>query len=203
VNEANMGFNKFCGPAALSILTGRNTDDCAMAITFVNGRYKVQGVTVGDLIAAGDRLGLNFTRQDVMTGHPLFFAASLLCKTDGMYLVMVPKHFIVLEVKGGVIHLCDNHTKTPINLQNSARLGQKVEGVYIVTEKPAPPIVTVVSSTFEAEKRVGGSVHIKQINRLSDGGVKILVVGKIELADDVQLQEIAFAIMEVTKKEVM
>lgn len=202
MNEANMGFNKFCGPAALSILTGRNTDDCAMAITFVNGRYKVQGVTLGDLIAAGDRLGLAFNKQDVMTGHPLFFAASLLCKMDGMFLVLVPKHFIVLEVKDGVIHLCDNHTKTPINLQNSARLGQKVEGVYKVTEKPAPPIVTVIESVFSAGI-TGSAVLVKKVNTLSDGGVKVYNLASIPISDPKEVQEIAFALMEATKKEVI
>lgn len=202
MNEANMGFNKFCGPAALSILTGRNTDDCAMAITFVNGRYKVAGVSVGDIIAAGDRLGLDFHKQEVMTGHPLFFAASLLCKTNGMYLVLVPKHFIVLEVIDGVIHLCDNHTKTPINLQNSARLGQKVEGVYKVTEKPPKPIVTVIESVFSAAV-VGSSVSLKKVNTLSDGGVKVYNLASIPISDPKEVQEIAFALMEATKKEVI
>lgn len=196
MNEANMGFNKFCGPAALSILTGKNTDECADQISRVNGHYKIKGVMVADLIAAGNRLGLDFNKLIVYEGRTLFFTASQLSRKDGRYLVLIPKHFIVLEVKSGNIQLCDNHTKTPIDLQNSARLSQRVEAVYSVHERPAPPIINIVSRELSAEY-VGGSIMVKRIVKYSDGTFKIYPNGTITL-EKKEIQDFSFKLMQLT-----
>lgn len=198
MNEANMGFNKFCGPAALSILTGKNTDECADAITLVNGQYRVKGVMVHDLMKAGGILGLEFTPLLAYGGRSLFFTASTLSKTDGRYLVLIPKHFIVLEVKDGNIQLCDNHTKQPIDLQNSARLMQRVEGVYRVTLKPVPPPITKISSELSAEY-VGGAIMVKRTIHYSDGTFKIYPSGSITL-ERKEIADFSFKLIQLVEE---
>lgn len=37
MNEVKFGMNKYCGPAVLFILTGKDTDECASVISAVNG----------------------------------------------------------------------------------------------------------------------------------------------------------------------
>lgn len=199
MDEVRMGFNKYCGPAALSILTGRNTDECAQAISSVNGTYKITGVTISDLTAAGDKLGLRFKYYPAAQGRSLFFIASMiLSKEDGMYLVLIPKHYVVVEVKDGVIQLCDNHTKTPINLQNSARLHQKVEQLYKVSIKPYIPPPTVVETTYGASY-LSDTLTIKQFDKMSDESIKTHLLGNLKVKGD-RLQDIAFAIMDIARK---
>lgn len=41
LNPVTQGFNKYCGPAVLSIVTGKSTDECADAISRVTRNYKV------------------------------------------------------------------------------------------------------------------------------------------------------------------
>lgn len=199
MNDANMGFNQFCGPAALSVLTGRNTDECAYAISCVNGQYKVKGVTTPDLVKAADRLGFNL-REVQVPGRSLFMVASILSHAEGQYVVVVPKHFVVIEVKDGSIQLCDNHTKQPIKLQNSARLSQKVEQVLKAEAKPyvAPP--REVDSNYVAEYR-NNRIQIERNIKYSDGTERSVVMGSIDILDRKHIQDIAFAMMGLTEND--
>jgi hypothetical protein len=134
LQSVKTGMNKFCGPAVLSILTGRDTDECAYAIGRINGSYQVKGVLLPDLLKAADSLG--FLSKKVETGNTLFSTMIRLAHNDGMYIVMVPNHFVVIEVVDKKIYFCDNHTKEPIQGAASARLGQQVISAYQVYKKP-------------------------------------------------------------------
>jgi ABC-type bacteriocin/lantibiotic exporter with double-glycine peptidase domain len=137
LKDVSFGQNKFCGPAVLSILTGKSTDECAYTITRINGNYNVSGVTLGDLLKAADRLG--FISEAVTPQGSLFRTLSSLVSNDGMYIVTIPKHFICIEIKDKKIYFCDNHTKEPIPAASSARLGMPVTAVNKVFKKPKPP----------------------------------------------------------------
>lgn len=139
LKEVNLGHNQFCGPAVLSILTGKSTDECAYAIGRIRNNYNVKGVTNNDLLAAANNLGF-YTDRVVVSGRSLYMAlVQLSTNGDGIYIVMVPKHFVCIEVKDKQIYFCDNHTKEPIKAASSARLHQVVESIYKVTRKPKPP----------------------------------------------------------------
>lgn len=196
MNDANMGFNQFCGPAALSVLTGRNTDECAYAISCVNGQYKVKGVTTPDLVKAADRLGFNL-RQVQIPGRSLFMVASMLSHAEGTYVVVVPKHFVVIEIAGGDIQLCDNHTKQPIKLQNSARLSQKVEQVLKAEKKPHVEPPREVSAEYKAEYR-NSRIQVERDIKYSDGTSRVVIMGSIDILDRKHIQDIAFAMMRLT-----
>lgn len=136
LNNATIGFNHFCGPAVLSILTGKNTDECAAVITGITGNYKVKGVMRLDLLEAASRLG--FANQPIETiSNSLFGAISELIHKDGIYIVTVTGHFVVIEINDKKAYFCDNHTKEPIRAEASARLSMKVVAINRVYPKPA------------------------------------------------------------------
>lgn len=143
-----MGMNKFCGPAVLAVLTGKTTDECARVISSVNGAYKVEGVLLSHLMKAADKLG--FDNQAVLGGNTLYSTLVRLAKSDGMYIVTVPNHFVAIEVKEGKAYFCDNHTKEPIPAGSSARLLQQVLNVNKVFKRPdtviekPKPVVEIV-----------------------------------------------------------
>ncbi len=198
MNNANIGFNQFCGPAVLSVLTGRNTDDCAYAISCVNGNYKVKGVLVPDLILAADRLGYEL-REVQVPGSSLFMIASVLSHAEGQYIIVVPKHYVIIEVKDGVIQLCDNHTKTPIKLQSSARLSQRVEKVLKAVVKPQVEIPREVSSEYVTEYR-NNRIYVERCINYSDNSTRNVTMGSLEILDKKHIQDIAFTIMKLTEE---
>jgi hypothetical protein len=137
LKSVNIGQNKYCGPAVLSILTGRSTDDCAYTISRINGQYSVAGVMLGDLLKAADKLG--FASEAADTGNTLYGTFIRLSNNDGMYIISIPNHFVVIEVINKKIYFCDNHTKEPIPAESSARMAQKVQAAFRVWKKPEPP----------------------------------------------------------------
>ena len=198
MNNADMGFNHYCGPAVLSVLTGRSSDDCAYAISCVNGNYKVKGVLVPDLILAADRLGYEL-REVQVPGSSLFMIASVLSHAEGQYIIVVPKHYVIIEIKDGVIQLCDNHTKTPIKLQSSARLSQKVEKVLKAVVKPQAEISREVSSEYLATYQ-NNRIQIERRIIYSDDIVRYVTMGSLEILDKKHIQDIAFAMMKLTEE---
>lgn len=193
-------FNIYCGPAVLSIFTGARADDCAEEISKINGAFKVKGVTVGDLILTGEAMGLSFTENLAFAGRSIFWAGSVLVKMPpGMYLVTLPKHYIALEVRDDTLYICDNHTKTELELQNSSRLSQKIERLWRV-EKLRPYSRPTIVNIEHAVERIGMDVHVKTIHTLSDGGIKILPLGSFRVSRPSDLRDIAFKLMELSDK---
>ena len=134
LKTANIGMNKYCGPAVLSILTGKSTDECAQVISKINGQYNVAGVQLSDLLKAADKLG--FASQKSIEIGSLYRTFTNLVKHDGMYIVAIINHFVCIEVQDKKIYFCDNHTKEPIPAASSARLSQPVLAIYRVWKKP-------------------------------------------------------------------
>jgi hypothetical protein len=142
------GFNKFCGPAVLSIMTGKSTDECARVISRINGSYNVTGVLLSDLLKAADKLGFDTINRD-SEGMSLYRSLVNLANSDGMYIITLEKHFVCIEVRDKKIYFCDNHTKEPIPAASSARLMLKVEAVHQVIERekqPEPPKPVITGS---------------------------------------------------------
>lgn len=193
-------FNTYCGPAVLSIFTGARADDCAEEITKINGAFKVKGVHTQDLIKAGTAMGLHFEEIPSFADRSIFWAGSVLIKMPPcQYLVTIPKHYVALETKDNSLYICDNHTKTEIELQNSSRLSQKIERVWKVT-KVRDYSKPIVVKTEYAVERIGVDVYVKMIQTLSDGGIKIVPLGSFKVASPAGIQEVAFKLMELSDK---
>lgn len=140
MKAVNLGMNKYCGPAVLSILTGKSTDECANVISRITGNYKVQGVWLEDLLKAANKLG--FTSEKIEPANTLFATMHrLAAKGDGMYIVTITGHFVVIEVNEGKLYFCDNHTKEPIPAASSARMMQRCLAAHKVIRKPPPQVI--------------------------------------------------------------
>lgn len=134
------GFNKFCGPAVLSIVTGKNTDVCARAISEVNGQYKVEGVYLKDLKKALEKLG--FKSDEVpFIGRSLYSALVSIAAYNGIYIVQLETHYVCVEIQDKKIFFCDNHTKEPMPAASSARLMNGVVSISKVEIKPKPALL--------------------------------------------------------------
>ena len=140
LNSVNIGMNKYCGPAVLSILTGKSTDECAAMISSVNSRYTVKGVSTKDLLEAAKRLG--FDSKLVPSGNTLYGSLVRLSNDEGMYIVSLSDHFVAVEVSDSKIYFCDNHTKEPMPAASSARMMQKCQRVDKVFKMAEPKIIS-------------------------------------------------------------
>lgn len=136
LNTVNMGQNRYCGPAVLSILTGKSTDECARVISSINGKYVIEGIELKHLLEAADRLG--FDCESISPSSTLFGSLVKLCHNDGIYIVTVTKHFIVIEVENGKIYFNDNHVKEPMPAASSARLQQSCKAIHKITKRREP-----------------------------------------------------------------
>lgn len=137
LNQVIFGVNKYCGPSVLSILTGKNTDECASAIMAVSGQKVVRGAQVPHILKAVDRLGFDHIRKPLIA-RSLYGCLCALANFDGFYLIVVPEHIVAVEVKDKEIYFCDNHTEKPIKAEASARLTQEVIDIYYIKERPKP-----------------------------------------------------------------
>lgn len=168
LNPVNIGMNKFCGPAVLSILTGKSTDECANVISSINGQYRVEGVQLIHLMQAASRLG--FDNQSVNTGGSLYSTLTRIVKDDGIYVLTVAgqnqsqNHFVVIEVHDKKIYFCDNHTKEVMPAASSARLLQKVLSTHKVFKRREPvqigSRITVEVNRFSKEIQVSTLRHL-------------------------------------------
>lgn len=138
LHAINFGVNQFCGPAVMSALTGKSTDECAAVISAVSGRQEIKAVQVAHLIEAFKRLKFEM-KELPRLGYSLFTNLSALSNKPGMYIVLVPKHVVAVEVtEDKKLYLVDNHSKDPLPAEGSARLSQKCDKVYKITELPKP-----------------------------------------------------------------
>jgi ABC-type bacteriocin/lantibiotic exporter with double-glycine peptidase domain len=192
LHTADIGHNKYCGPAVLSILTGKSTDECASVISHINGKYTVEGVKLADLLKAADKLG--FDSQEIAPFGSLFSQVSYLVHSNGLYIVTLPKHFVVIEINDKKAFFCDNHTKEPIPAASSARLSQKVISCHRVTKRPEPVLISTEIRVFQIDNYVNIERQHKHQNPKDDYSVSI---GALRLVSGVDLVFIANKLVEI------
>ncbi len=160
LKDINFGLNQYCGPAVLSALTGKSTDECASIIMSITGRAEVRAVNIEHLIKAFKRLRFDMTQIN-KTAYTLFGNLSHLSSQPGMYIVCVPKHVVAVEVtEDNHLYLVDNHSKQPLPAESSARLSQRCEAVYKITEKPQPKFertIIIIEQLYNNNIRIKAS----------------------------------------------
>jgi len=140
LKEVNFGLNQYCGPAVLSILTGESTDRCAAVISAISGEKEIKAVDRGHLREAFKRLKFDVEVTN-HSGSSLYGVLYRLRSQAGLYVVFVPHHVVAVEVTNKEIFICDNHSKTPLDIKSSARLMQRVEAVWKVFPHPIPKLI--------------------------------------------------------------
>lgn len=156
INNLREGYNKFCGPAVLSIITGKSTDECADVISRVTGEYKVKGVHIYDLLKAMKKLDMEYEQKD--SSGTLYATIIHHINDNGMYIISTPTHYVVIEILDKKVYFCDNHTKEPIQASSSARLGNQVITIHRVWVKEVSKPV-FLETTLEVAK-VNDTIHV-------------------------------------------
>jgi len=138
LNTINTGENKYCGPAVLSAICGISTDEAEKVINSVTNHNldrRVTGVWNHELNAAFESLGWK-AYQIPGVGRKSIFSLMYTMSAVGIYLFYLSSHVVAIEISSdGKRYLIDNQSKKPLNLSNSARLGQKVVGVVKLERK--------------------------------------------------------------------
>lgn len=129
LNVINQGTNTYCGPAVLSSITGISTDEAARLVNEVRKlppNTSVRGVYSHELDSAFRKLGYKVNEQDFPRKTSIYSCMFYITK-PGIYLFYIPHHVIAIEITDDKKrYIIDNHTKKPLNLSVSSRLGQKV-----------------------------------------------------------------------------
>lgn len=198
LKEVKFGFNKYCGPSVLSILTGRSTDDCAAVISKINKQYQVAGVQPDHLLRAAEQMGFD-TAAVPVSGYSLYRALTMLVNADGLYIIVVPQHFVVIEVQDKKIYFCDNHTKEPIPAASSARLGMEVLKCNRVTKNPdykEPVPLHVVSEELHVDK-YDTSIYVTRHTHWSDGKIDEKTIASVNAKSQEELQSVIEKLSQV------
>src|SRR6188768_651505 len=112
LNAINFGVNQFCGPAVLSALTGKTTDECAQVIQSISGERTIRAVQVHHLLKAFEKLRFKTEKMPVPLTS-LYANLTAYASKPGKYIVLVPHHVVAIEIKDGQVYLVDNHSKEP------------------------------------------------------------------------------------------
>lgn len=124
--------NTFCAPAVLAALANVDTDTAAKMLSDINGEKEITGVYLRDLLLAINKVG--YKNEWIRTKQKTLFTWLLMDRPkDGIYLVMILKHFILIEVDNPQVNLLDNHTKSSLRIASSARLNQRLISIYRLT----------------------------------------------------------------------
>jgi hypothetical protein len=196
LKEVNTGFNQFCGPAVLSALTGKSTDECASVISSISGRMEIRAVNTEHLLKALNKLRFNAEVHKIYS-YSLYGVLSNL--TNGMYIIMVPKHVVAVEVIDRTIYFVDNHTKHVIDAASSARLSQKVDAVYKITAMPQPKFINteIMVITFKS-----GYAKIECEDIYEDEKDNILRnIAHVNAKDKTELRLIAAKLLETLNEQ--
>jgi len=165
LKEINFGLNQYCGPAMLSALTGRSTDDTAAVLMQVSGKQVIKAIEVSYIIKALQKLRFVVEKQKLfhrsLYGVLTHLAVS---KNNGMFFVLVPHHVVAVEVTDDKVYLVDNASKAPIDASASARLSQAVEACYKVTPKGAPKFIR---TDYNVEV-INKTITVKAVNWYED-----------------------------------
>lgn len=182
------GINQFCGPAVISALTGMSVDDCANAISRVNGKTIIKAVDIADIIKTLKNLRFEVTEQRVQA-TTLFGIINILSAVDGIYIIGVPKHVIAIRVENNQVLICDNHTKTPIDARGSARLSQKVD-VILKCVALSPPKFLKSEIKIVGMNRIGFIQVVRNNYYENKEDNTNIILGQFTYKDDEELREI-------------
>jgi hypothetical protein len=126
--------NNYCGPAALSIITGMDTASAAERLRAITGRHAIRGIYTHELVSALDKEGYRVLRYRVQPEGVHTLARWLRLsrwrrRPDVYYLLVVARHFIVLKGR----KLADNHNPTGVFLRQYRHRRVRVRGAWVVS----------------------------------------------------------------------
>ena len=202
VKRAAKGHNRYCGPAALSIIAGIDTAEASAVIRFVNKKRSVQGTHDWEIIKSLNLLGYNVASAAKL--NPLkpktnpTLAGWL--KSDGrdgktLYLIAAGNHWLVVQGR----RYCCGKTSEIVSIRDEkVKRRARVTAVYRIEHArkvalaevlPAKVKVNDTEATARRKARALASKHGIEIEtyRSYDFGEynsSIIVWGQRDICDD-------------------
>jgi len=200
VKRAAKGHNRFCGPAALSIIAGIDTAEASAVIRFANKKRSVQGTHDWEIIKSLNLLGYNVASAAKLNPlkpktNPTLAAWLKSDERDGktLYLVAAGNHWQVVQGR----RYCCGLTKDIVSIRDAkVKRRARVTAVYridharkVALADVLPAKVKDVEATVRRKARTLAAKHgIKiEVERLYDGSdyyTSIIVWGQRDICDD-------------------
>lgn len=191
VKRAERGHNRFCGPAALSIIAGVDTAEAASVIRHVSGKRNVTGTSHGQLLRALALLGcraVSAAKVDPLhpKNNPTLAAWLRSGERDGqsLYLVAAGGHWQVVQgrryccgLTGCVVSIRDDRVKRRARIVGVWRI--EVERRVALSEVlPAKPKRNVqLDATRRKVHRIANLFGIEVETERCGGYTSIIVWG--------------------------
>lgn len=133
-----IGKNRWCGPAAFAIITGKDTDFAARELRALTNRRYIRGCSVTALVQAIQGQGYE-TKQVSESKWALKSQANKRPRVEhwvrsvmpAVYLVASSSHFMVIDTRTG--EACDNHTVYPKPLEKYRFRRAKVQYAFRIS----------------------------------------------------------------------
>lgn len=210
VRKAARGHNRYCGPAALSIVTGIDTAQAAALIRKTSNVRSVMGTHSYQMIRAFNALGYHLTSAAKVNpndrkSNPTLAAwlkETASTRGDNVYLIAAGHHWQIVQGR----RLCCSLTQQPVPLKHDkVKRRARVTGVWKITYDPrygkaiedllpSPDSFEMRHKRAEARaaakaRRLAKKHNIEiQTERCYEGHVNIIVWGP-DFLDDVDTEE--------------
>lgn len=183
VRKAARGHNRYCGPAALSIITGVDTAEAASIIRFVSRRPSIKGTSSYEILKALSLLGyqgrsaLKVDPRNKQANPTL--AAWLKSETrdsSKLYLVAAGHHWQVVQGR----RFCCGKTGEVVSIRHEGvKRRARVTGVWSVERVATVSLASVVPiretarKTEEARRASSARAKAKKLAALHDIDVEV------------------------------
>ncbi len=119
-----IGSNRWCGPGALAILTGKTTDETARLLRDVSGKRAIMRIADRHMLVAMSKLGLRWDIQGPQRGTLRNFTGS----GPAIYLIVITGHYVVVDTS--TMEVCDNRTVYPVPLAKYSQANKHVKEAW-------------------------------------------------------------------------
>lgn len=171
--------NRYCGPSAISAVTGLTTGEAARLIRSINGKASVKGTHASELVAAFAKCNIEVSSVSCVSGESTlgqWLKDSRQLRGDDVYLVSAGHHWQLVQ---GSKFVCGITREVVSQKDRRVKRRAKVKSVYRLTAtgkitKPAvakKPKTTVDRSYLEFRKYCNDQGVTYQIAR--DGYIEL------------------------------
>jgi hypothetical protein len=177
VRRAAKGHNRFCGPAALSIIAGIDTAEAAALIRHVSRKRSVTGTTFGELLCSLALLG--FGARSVAKVDPLYpkfnptLAAWLKSEDrDGkaLYLIAAGNHWQVVQGR----RFCCGLTREIVSIRDDkVKRRARITGVWEITHNRKVALCDVLPKAAPKAKDSEAAVRRKARRLAAEHNIEI------------------------------
>jgi len=195
VKRAAKGHNRYCGPAAVSIITGIDTAEASAVIRFVNKKRSVQGTHDWEIIKSLNLLGYNVASAAKLNRlkpktNPTLAAWLKSDERDGktLYLVVAGNHWQVVQGR----RYCCGLSRDIVSIRDAkVKRRARVTAVYridharkVALADVLPAKVKDTEATVRRKARELAAKHVIEIETYLDcDGLRIIVWGQDDVCD--------------------